>query len=62
MNKYRSFVLFWKGKGKKTSEFAGADFNEARLEKRFRKTMETLPKNPMSKYWIKYGKRIVKAG
>ncbi|MDR2785614.1 MAG: transposase, partial [Treponema sp.] len=27
-------------------EFAGVDFNEERLEKRFRKTMETLSKDP----------------
>jgi hypothetical protein len=27
-------------------EFAGVDFNEKRLEKRFRKTMETLSKDP----------------
>jgi hypothetical protein len=28
-------------------EFAGVDFNEERLEKRFRRTMETLEKNPV---------------
>ncbi|MDR2783901.1 MAG: transposase [Treponema sp.] len=27
-------------------EFANVDFNEARLERRFRRTMETLAKNP----------------
>jgi len=29
-----------------SKEFTGIDFNEEQMEKRFRKTMETLAKNP----------------
>ncbi|MDR1251673.1 MAG: transposase, partial [Treponema sp.] len=32
-------------------EFAGVDFNEARLEKRLVRTMETLSKQPGNSIW-----------
>ncbi|MDR1955827.1 MAG: transposase, partial [Treponema sp.] len=35
----------------RAEEFADVDFNEARLEKRFARTMETLSKQPGNSIW-----------
>jgi hypothetical protein len=38
-------------------EFAGVDFNEARLEKRLARTKETLSKQPDKSIWASGGSR-----
>jgi hypothetical protein len=38
-------------------EFAGVDFNEARLEKRFVRTMETLSRQPDKSIWASSSNR-----
>jgi hypothetical protein len=38
-------------------EFADVDFNEARLEKRFVRTMETLSRQPDKSIWASSGNR-----
>jgi hypothetical protein len=41
-----------------TEEFADADFNEARLEERFVRTMETLSRQPGNSIWTSAENRV----